>query len=159
MPKPQFKWPNWFRGQKGPQPDANLELGVFSGAYAPETVLQQQLAPGSNRFNLDFRHEFTRRFEIDPQAQAAVYTAFGLFEMGPIGAATANRMQWRTVNPAAYMPIKAVVASGIPHDAGMWDFQPLIVENPSLSGETGALSGSGYPGYANVPVNMQGYAG
>ena len=103
---------------------------------APKTVLQQQLA-SKNRYNLDWFHEYTYRQPFSPGSGYAAYTTLGLYEVTPIGAGIANRKQFKTVNPASYMPNKSVPSFGIPHDAGLVALQALSVDNPDLQGYIG----------------------
>ena len=100
------------------------------------TVLAQQLVP-SNRFDIAWDISYRIRPAFSPGAGYFAYSTLGLVEMTPIGAGVANRMQFRSIEPAAYMPIPAYQRSGIPHDAGMVALQGLQIDNPDLQGYVG----------------------
>jgi hypothetical protein len=102
----------------------------------PRTVLQQQMA-SDNRYNLDWQHEYLQRPAFSPGAGYAAYTSFGLYEQTAIGAGVANRRQFRSVETASIMPLKSIMASGIPHDAGLVALQSLTIDNPDLQGYIG----------------------
>lgn len=102
----------------------------------PRTVQQQQLASG-NRYNLDWQHEYAQAPGFSPGAGYAAYASFGLYEQTAIGGGVANRKQFKSVESTSYMPLKSIMASGIPHDAGLVALQSLTIDNPDLQGYIG----------------------